>query len=347
GSEAGAMAAAVYRRTMTADVRETVYRLLRRQPLWCILIAFGIGQGVVALMPFTVSMTVSDLKRSVQSANVVPFDYQPISQLVFHRPNQPSQKPFNHMQFVEQLLFWAPLGYVLMLCRRFEWSVHRRGWLPVLLLPIIYFSGLEFLQLFIISRITDINDMLSGYLGIACGIGLYSLLRRVRWSADRTSPEGLCVPLCLYGVFVAFTGLQPFDWLVAPEARAWNLRWVYLMPFYSYYGHTRLSNLSDLIGSLTILLPIALTVGYRRRQQGDAWMLIFAGATLAGLVIGLAIEGLQLLSPSRTGDITDVLAYSSSGMLGASLLYYYEQEIQPALATRPAPVLNVHTGSAL
>jgi hypothetical protein len=88
------------------------------------------------------------------------------------------------------------------------------------------------------------------------------------------------------------------------------------------------------------LLPITLYAGYRRRQQGDSWFLIFAGATLA-------TEGLHLLSPSRTGDITDVLAYSSSGVLGASLLYYYEQEIQPAFATLPASVANVHTGSAL
>jgi hypothetical protein len=53
------------------------------------------------------------------------------------------------------------------------------------------------------------------------------------------------------------------------------------------------------------------------------------------------------LSPSRTGDITEILADNSSGVLGASLLDYYEQEIQPAFAALPECVANVHTGSAL
>jgi hypothetical protein len=53
------------------------------------------------------------------------------------------------------------------------------------------------------------------------------------------------------------------------------------------------------------------------------------------------------LSPSHTGDITEVLAYNSSGVLGAGLLDYYEREIQPAFATLPMSVANVHAGSAL
>ena len=95
-----------------------------------------------------------------------------VGKLFLNSPSGNDALPFDSMVFVAGLILWTVVGYLLMLCYRRYWTGEVYGKILLVGLPIIYFLLLEFAQLFITSRITDVNDVICGYLGIAMGMVL-------------------------------------------------------------------------------------------------------------------------------------------------------------------------------
>ena len=335
GSGIGAVLARIYAFQLESFLRKHFYRLLNRKPFLLLLIIIGALQFVAALMPFTVSITVSDLKRSLKSLNLFPFQYQSVGKWLFHEPNQHDALPWNWAGFVENLLFWIVVGYLLYLCYRIYWQKKDYGRRLLWGIPLIYFPVLEFAQLFIVSRIPDINDIISGYLGITVGFLVYHLVRPWRRKMYKTHLDLLIIPLLLYGIFILFAGLQPFDWTFDPAVIHKDLTLSNLIPFYAYFRKTSLWNIYDLVNSLTYFLPFSLYWSYRLHQKGKPYSSIYWKTTLTALLLGLFIELTQVFSFARTAEITDAIAYGLGGTLGTFLIYYYEMEIKStALAVK-------------
>jgi len=78
GSWFGAVAASIYSQRLALITRRVFYDLLDRKPFLLLLSILGLAQFFTAIMPFTVSITVSDLVKSVKSSNIVPFTYESI-----------------------------------------------------------------------------------------------------------------------------------------------------------------------------------------------------------------------------------------------------------------------------
>ncbi|NOX38918.1 MAG: VanZ family protein [Calditrichaeota bacterium] len=331
GTALGALVAMIYSIRLSAFLRTQFYSLLQRKPFLLLLIILGGAQGMAALMPFTVSITVSDLKKSLKSTNLVPFDYVSIGKLFFRSPTPHDSLPFDVFAFVENLLFWMVIGYLLFICYRIYWRKKTFGRWLLIGLPLVYFPLLEFAQLFITSRITDINDILSGYLGIALGFALYQLLRPIRRKHFHHHIDLLRIPLVLYGIFILFAGLQPFDWTTSAEVIHRDLRAENLIPFFAYFRKTSLWNLYDLLNSLTYFLPISLYWSYRLREKGIGYFSIYLRTVPVGLAVGGFIELSQIFSHARIAEITDVLAYGMGGAAGTFLIYYYETQVKPTL----------------
>ncbi|GAB4373110.1 MAG: hypothetical protein Kow0042_16840 [Calditrichia bacterium] len=349
GALIGALLAAIYSAKISNLARRIFYELLDRKPFLLILVIVGLIQMVAAVMPFTVSITFSDLVKSIKNTNIIPLDYQSIGKLFFNSPNQHDALPFEIFAFFEDVLFWIAIGYLLMLCYRIYWRRKPYGRWLLIGLPLVYFPLREFAQLIIISRITDINDIISGYLGIAAGIGFYYLLRPIRRKTFHQHLDLLAIPLGFYAIFILFAGFQPFDWSLSPEVIHSNLAAYNLVPFYSYFKKTSLWNMYDLINSLTFFLPISLYWTARLRLKNIPWYPIYFKTTLSGLGIGLLIELTQLLSKVRVAEITDVLAYALGGTLGTFLIYYWEHHIRQMLGLYRQGILlgkEAESGSA-
>jgi glycopeptide antibiotics resistance protein len=124
--------------------------------------------------------------------------------------------------------------------------------------------------------------------------------------------------------------MLPFDWTFTPELLLQRLTIQHLLPFYAYFQHTDLWNVYDLIATILSFVPISLYQAARLRARGVRWTAILWATTLLAGFLGTLVEGLQLFSLSRTGDLTDVLAYGGGGMLGAGTMYYYEQQLGAA-----------------
>lgn len=331
GSWIGAVAASIYSQRLALISRRIFYDLLDRKPFLLLLSILGLAQFFSAIMPFTVSITVSDLVKSIKSSNIVPFTYESIGAIFFHRPNKLDQLPFDISPFVEDWMFWMAGGYIVMICYRIYWRRKDYGKLLLWGIPLLYFPFIEGVQLFITSRITDINDILFGYAGIVSGYLLYVLLRPVRRKDLKSDLDLLKIPLAIYWAFIVFSGLRPFDWTLDPNVLAVDMRLDNLVPFYAYFRKTSLWNIYDIVNSLTYFMPISLYWTYRLKQKGTAYPQIYLLTIITGMAVGAFVEFSQLLSAARIGEVTDVLAYGGGGAMGTFLIYYYEKQVTPTL----------------
>ncbi len=336
GTLIGASAATIVSGRLSNWLARISLDLFDRQPASLLLLAIAAAQVIVAAIPFTVVISVSHLKTSLKHANLVPFDYRSVGLIFRERPNQLDLAGFDATIMIADTLYWTPVGWLLLYCHNHYWKrLPRARWL-VIVLPLFYFPAIELMQLFIVSRVTDINSVLAGYAGIAFGAVLYCLSPR----GNSDSPDGigtLTIPVLLYAVFVLFSGLRPFDFSTELSILKQDLNLEKLIPFHAYFRKTSFSNLFDLVTTICYLLPLSLYWTALQRSRGCYFRSIYPTTILAGLITGILIEICQIFSASRVGDITDVLSYAVGGGLGTFLIFYFEQQVSPRLSNREGP----------
>lgn len=333
GSWMGAVVAAVYSTRIAGISRRIFYDLLETKPFALIVVIIAVAQSFSAIMPFTVSISVSSFLQSVKKSNIIPFDYQSIGKLFLDSPNNNDFLGVDYTLFFENLLFWIIVGYLVMLCYRLYWKNYYQARILMAVLPAAYFCLLEFAQLFIISRTTDINDIISSYAGVVLGYLSFSIIQGpAKQPIVQENLDQLRIPLGLYTVFILFAGLRPFDWTLADGVVSRALSAENLIPFYAYFRTHSLWNIFDLINSILYFMPLSLFWSYKLRGKGVAFAPIYFRTVSVGLLIGAAIELSQVFSVSRVAEITDILSYGLGGAVGTFFIYYYEREIQPALA---------------
>jgi glycopeptide antibiotics resistance protein len=189
---------------------------------------------------------------------------------------------------------------------------------------------LEFFQLFIVARHCDINDIISSWLGVCLGMIVYGIFQHYHRLFSEDDWRRLNGAILLYLLFLLFTGLRPFDFHFSIDGPLQKISDQMFIPFLAYFQVTNLWNLYDLIRTILYFIPISLYLSYRLLCRRYRWGSIVFFTSLLGFVFGLVIEGFQLYSATRVGDITDVLSYGLGGFLGAFLLYYFFQEILPS-----------------
>ena len=400
GSAIGATVAAIYATQLSEFISKTFFDLLKNKPALLIVILLLLAQSVSAIMPFTVSISVSGFVKSVKETNLVPFTYRPLSVLLFDdyskdaqfqmtdsvkaklqqsdlpadvvenlrkfdQPEPQSRRKFldaiksvvggkalkahretilqlaqirseetifDFTQMIENIIFWAIAGYLISLSLLLYFPQLPRANLIRWLFPVIYFILLEFAQIFITSRITDINDIIGGCAGVYAGYLLFRLLPPTIAANRQLDVSMLKIPVLLYAIFILFSGFRPFDWSMNPAVWGKDFEQGNLIPFYAYFRKTNLWNLYDLVRTLAFFAPLSLYFSYKLRLQQKSFPGIFILMTLAGLLTGALIEFTQILSPSRVAEITDVISYGISGALGVFAMYYYEQEVRPKFA---------------
>jgi len=336
GSLLGAITASIYFNKISTSGKQLFYELFRTKPYFLLLVIILALQAVAAMMPFTVSITISFLKKSIKSANFIPFDYQSVGKLFFNSPDSGDFTPFDYTQFGEDVLFWTAIGYLILLCHGFYWKHNNQLKFLLIFLPPLYFATLEFAQLFIVTRTADINDIISGSLGIYLGYFLFLLINR---SSSATFKEEsvyhLKIPLILYTIFILYSGLRPFDWTLSQTVISKSLNVENLIPFYTYFRKQSLWNIFDLVNSIVYVVPISMYLSFKMRHDAKTYPAIYVKTTLLGLSIGAFIEFAQIFSISRVAEITDILSYGLGGWLGTFFIYYYEKEIRYRLKSIP------------
>lgn len=205
----GALLAWIYFRLFATRAHRSVKRLYREQPLTIVLWAVFVLQVASAIFPFNVSITVSDLKHSLKQMIITPFQNHSLSYLLLAKSVGIDGQNFNWYKFIENVLFWSGWGYLAAMCYFIYWRVRRGGlWLMIMagFIPGIF---LETLQIFIVSRYCNINDIISNWAGVVAGLLLYWFYRPHDRYSSSESWRGLNGAVALYFFFMMFAGLQP------------------------------------------------------------------------------------------------------------------------------------------
>jgi VanZ family protein len=112
----------------------------------------------------------------------------------------------------------------------------------------------------------------------------------------------------LYGLAIAYASLEPFEPWMAPAPGAvffllspWPPRWVRY----------------DIVTNVVAYVPFGFFVGLARRGRSPAGRLSFV--VVAGVLLSLAMETLQMFLPTRDASVADLLSNSLGTALGGAL----------------------------
>ncbi len=338
GTLAGTAGAFIYFSTVSNTANRHLRYLIGEQPLTLILVIIFVFQAVGAIIPFNVSITISDVQKSLKNINIIPFQNHSLSLLLLHRPMPIDSVPFDWYLFVENLLFWSVWGYISALCYAVYWQTRKNG--LVLLLGVSFLAPLvlEILQIFIVSRYSDINDIISAWIGILAGLTVYGMYRPHLKYRNEELWRCLGGALILYTGFILFAGFQPFDFDFSSYGPISSIDHSAFVPFYSYFKKTSIWNIYDLINSLFYFMPVSFYLSHRWLHKGRNWPSIYLMTGLTGFLIGGSIELFQAFSYLRIAEITDALLYGLGGFLGTFLLYYFLREISPNIIVYEEPI---------
>ena len=201
---------------------------------------------------------------------------------------------------------------------------------------------LEFLQLFVYSRVSDSTDILTA--GIGGAIGLWIARARQKSAPQRETSTGrgvhsstgrlpwLAVVVWLAVVLTVFW--YPFDFSFDRDFVRSRLLESRRAPFEALYFGTEFRALTEVLHKAGFMLPLGVLLGYifnngtRRLPRG----LVHAAAILVVVIVAASIEAGQLFLPGKIADLTDVLLESAGAIAG-----YFVGVAAVSASRRPLP----------
>jgi glycopeptide antibiotics resistance protein len=205
----------------------------------------------------------------------------------------------------------------------------------VWLVCLVVSFGVEFAQVFAVSRVSSASDILAQAIGSVVGLALWWWKGEasLRWFQEWQHARGRTVlaerVLWAYLVLLFAFNVLPLDLTISPVElyHKWKAGRIIFIPF-SYPMETWADGLYGLIVDVLTWVPISLLALLSGRKTGaQAWRMTVLAALL--------LEGLQLIVYSRVTDTTDVLTAMVGAQVGIWLgrrLTKYSPEATPPRA---------------
>lgn len=256
--------------------------------------------------------------------NLLPLDLTISPVEIFHKMREgrlvlipfaglPSSPAFAAYDLITDVALWIPVG---LLWRRLTGSnvlAVRNAVLIALLL--------EFLQLWVYSRVSDVTDILMAALGGWLGALLAWRLAGDRAARDRDGAAAGAALLWPSAVLLWLGALAvvfwyPFDFRTDTQFLQERLMLLKAVPFAAYYFGTEFRAATEVLHKLLFFAPLGLFTGLGLRRFGwpRAWVWI-VGILFVGGVAGV-IEGGQLALPGKNPDLTDWVLECCGALVG-------------------------------
>jgi len=246
--------------------------------------------------------------------NLLPLDLTVSPVEVFHKfregrlvvipfgglPPQPMQALYD---LATDVLIWVPVGLLWRVGGRAPGRALRDGLLFGLLI--------EFLQLWVFSRVSDVTDVFTAgfgaWLGALAGGRLWRETQAVRdtgGSIDAAAVFSLLGILAWTGALAAIFW-YPFDFNTDGQFLRERVGALRSVPFTAYYYGTEFRAATEVLHKVLFFAPLGMLLGcaLSALRWRHAWAWVF-GVTIAAGVAGV-IEAVQLALPGKNADITD------------------------------------------
>jgi VanZ family protein len=216
--------------------------------------------------------------------------------------------------WLSDVLIWVPVGLLWCIDGR---SRSLRAAVQRTLLAAALIEGA---QLFVMSRVSDVTDILLAGVGGAVGVAL-SLRGRVGIVSARRLGMAWFAWLAVAAALLWF----PFDFSAERASLGSAVRAFTRLPFQTYLSRGEFGALSEIARKLLVFLPGGLLLGlWAARRERPPGVAIWVSAVL---LPAFGLEAGQLLLPGKVADLTDALL----AVLGACLGW-----LAAALVSRPA-----------
>jgi glycopeptide antibiotics resistance protein len=226
---------------------------------------------------------------------------------------------------LSDILLWCPIAVLLYLQQQ---QAGIRLYSKVLLLALL----LEFCQLFVYSRVTDISDVLCALIGTWLSITLLRLWQhKPPGKTDATAAQlkhGLLWSLAIlaYSLFVLLLFWYPFNF---------NFDWAFInqrlqvaqgkVLLESLYFGTEYRAITALLQKLLVFFPLGVLLALFQRKLSLRWQQQTLQIVGSIYVISLALlcEAMQLALPGKTVDITDAILQIGGAAAGFGFTVFF------------------------
>lgn len=257
-----------------------------------------VGLLLFSLMPLDLTLLPVELYRKWRDGRVVlvPFDVvagMPVAEAAY--------------AVLTDVLLWVPVGLL--------WHIdgRRLGAKQVIVRGLLAAAAIECLQLLVVSRVSDVTDVLLAGLGVALGAAASRRLQPVLTGSAAVRQRWLGWALGLWLLVAVLLLWWPFNFDLDRVSSASMAEAIARLPFTTYYGRGEWGAFNEILRKLLVFLPGGLILGAAAARSVPLrrW-------TVLGLAaFALALEAGQLALPGKVADLTD----AGLGCLGAWLGY--------------------------
>lgn len=269
------------------------------------------GLLLFSLLPFNLLISPEELFRKLENGRIrlIPFEGRTFT-------------PGDLWELCFDVLVFIPIGVLSARVFRAAGQAPRR-WPETLAIGGLIVTALEFMQLFIYSRVTEVTDLLTGLVGVLIGAVVMqrfadaapaplrrrSLVPALQWFGVATLYLGF---VCIY----LWSPLEPISDKSMIRAR---FDGYFGIPFRTITGGSQLDELTALLRKTLLFVPLGIPIVRIARHitstvSGRALALTFGLGLLCSAAVG--IELVQALFPPHTPDISDTILYLTGGGVG-------------------------------
>ena len=288
-------------------------RTPRSRVTW-LLEAYCLGLFIYSVIPLDLTISLTELYHKYLNGQVllVPFayHYESISTAIY--------------QFFADVAEFVPVGAWIVFTQR-----RRAPALPAWQLGALggglIAGAIEFAQLLVLSRFTDVTDILLGTLGAGLGGWLIGRLRPHAAASESPRPHArvhAAVPWLLgiaaYSVFLMAGFWFPFEITRDHALIVARLDGFFRVPFLALYLGNEFNAVKQLLVRIVLFAPLgamwAHLAGFAR-TRAVRQLVVFFGLVYA-FAVALGIEIGEIFMPSKIADSTEVLLCFTGAVLG-------------------------------
>lgn len=193
-----------------------------------------------------------------------------------------------------------------------------------LLFGVTVAAAIEFLQIFVWSRFSDVTDIITGGLGglfggiLCCFITEGTTEYNIPESKKGSLVRLYVLPIGGYLCILMLIHWSPFNFNTDRALVLSRLKNISFIPLYNYYYTSELHAMTEALRKFLFFLPLGILIE-RFWKDIDCKAHIFINLIILGLFAGI-IEAGQVFLPERYPDITDALIGVAGGLAGV-LIY--------------------------
>lgn len=236
------------------------------------------------------------------------------------------------------MALWIPVAALLVISRR-------AGALRAFLLTVAFAAMIEGIQLLVLSRVSDVTDLITAAVGAAAGAGLGmalvpklgDLARERSRSSRRSWAVAGIAGAGLWLIVLGALFWYPFDFQWDRSFAKERLGSLRRAPFQTYWTGSELRALTEVVHKTVFFAPLgaALAVAVVSLKGRRARVAASAASILFVALAAVAIELGQVILPRKVPDATDAMLETLGGTLGFLAMLSLRERLLPAASASP------------